>query len=206
MNIEQIKNEIEYGFSSLENVKKSVAIIGSARIKPNDKYYHLTEQITHKISELGFDILTGGGPGIMEAANKGAFLQGGKSIGLNITLPFEQTHNEYISPEYQLNFEHFFTRKLILTKFSNAFVVMPGGFGTLDELFEIITLMQTYKIKKSPIILVGTEFWDGLLDWFKTQLLKKGLILEENLNLFLLADTVEETINHIKTFYDKYAI
>lgn len=203
MNSEQIKNEIEYGFSSLENIKKSVAIIGSSRTTPCDKYYQLTENIAYKVSELGFNIITGGGPGIMEAGNKGAFLQGGKSIGLNIELPFEQTHNAFISPKYQLNFEHFFTRKLILTKFSDAFVVMPGGFGTLDEFFEIITLMQTHKIKKSPIILVGTEFWSGILDWFKTQLLEKGLISKENLELFILADTSDEVIAHIQSFYAK---
>lgn len=197
---EQIKQEIEYGFSKMQDLGRCVAILGSARIRPEHKYYKLTIEIAQKLSKLGYGIITGGGPGIMEAGNKGTMQHGGKSIGLNIELPFEQAHNEYISPEYQLNFQHFFTRKLIIVEYSSAYIVMPGGFGTLDELFDIITLMQTEKIAKAPIVLVGREFWSGLLEWLKNKLLPERLISQQNLDFLLLSDDAEETVKHIESF------
>ncbi|WP_373710223.1 TIGR00730 family Rossman fold protein, partial [Kaistella sp.] len=150
--------------------------------------------------------ITGGGPGIMEAGNKGARKGGGKSIGLNIDLPFEQHFNPYIDKGLSIDFDYFFIRKVIFVKYSQGFIVMPGGFGTLDELMEAITLIQTHKIGRFPIVLVGSEFWSGLLDWFKNTLLSNGMISEEDLSLYRVVDTAEDAVAHIKAFYDKYQV
>ena len=198
--------EIVSGYENMQKLGPCVSIFGSARLPRNSPYYLLAEEIAKKITDLGFGIITGGGPGIMEAANKGAKENGGKSIGLNIELPFEQSFNPYIDKQYSIEFDYFFVRKLMCVKYAQGFIIMPGGIGTLDELFEALTLIQTHKIGRFPIILVGSEFWKGLLDWMKNTLLEMKLISEDNFSLFRVVDTADEVVSHIKAFYDKYAI
>ncbi|MDR6460111.1 uncharacterized protein (TIGR00730 family) [Chryseobacterium vietnamense] len=202
----KVMAEFVDGYEKLAKIGPCVSIFGSARLKPENKYYEMAVDIAEKITRLGFGIITGGGPGIMEAGNKGAFNAKGKSIGLNIDLPFEQHFNPYINKSYSMNFDYFFVRKVMFVKYSQGFVVMPGGFGTLDELTEAMTLIQTNKIGKFPIVLVGSEFWGGLLDWFKTTLLKEGMIAEDDLDLYRVVDTADEAVAHIKAFYDKYSV
>ncbi|AFR35154.1 LOG family protein [Riemerella anatipestifer] len=202
----KVMAELVNGYESMVKLGPCVSIFGSARLKENDPYYQMTVDIAKKITELGFGVITGGGPGIMEAGNKGAFEANGKSIGLNIELPFEQHFNPYISKDYNITFDYFFVRKVMFVKYSQGFIVMPGGFGTLDELSEALTLIQTHKIGRFPIVLVGSKFWSGLLDWFKNTLLENKLISPEDLNLFRVVDTAEEAVAHIKAFYEKYAI
>ncbi|WP_284462888.1 TIGR00730 family Rossman fold protein [Chryseobacterium sp.] len=202
----KIMAEFVDGYEKLAKIGPCVSIFGSARLKPDNKYYEMAVEIAEKITKLGFGIITGGGPGIMEAGNKGAFNANGKSIGLNIDLPFEQHFNPYINKSYSMNFDYFFVRKVMFVKYSQGFVVMPGGFGTLDELTEAMTLIQTNKIGKFPIVLVGSEFWGGLLDWFKATLLKESMIAEDDLDLYRVADTADEAVAHIKAFYDKYSV
>ncbi len=202
----KIMGEIVSGYEKMQKLGPCVSIFGSARLPRNSLYYLLAEEIAKKITDLGFGIITGGGPGIMEAANKGAKENGGKSIGLNIELPFEQSSNPYIDKQYSIEFDYFFVRKLMCVKYAQGFIIMPGGIGTLDELFEALTLIQTHKIGRFPIILVGSEFWKGLLDWMKNTLLEMKLISEDNFSLFRVVDTADEAVSHIKAFYDKYAI
>ena len=202
----KIMGEIVSGYEKMQKLGPCVSIFGSARLPQNSQYYLLAEESAKKITHLGFGVITGGGPGIMEAANKGAKENGGKSIGLNIELPFEQSFNPYIDKQYSIEFDYFFVRKLMCVKYAQGFIIMPGGIGTLDELFEALTLIQTHKIGRFPIILVGSEFWKGLLDWMKNTLLKMKLISEDNFSLFRVVDTADEAISHIKAFYDKYAI
>ena len=202
----KIMAELVDGYEKMAKIGPCVSIFGSARLKEDDEYYKVAVEIAEKITEIGFGIITGGGPGIMEAGNRGARNAGGKSIGLNIELPFEQHFNPYIDKNFSLDFNYFFVRKVMFVKYSQGFIVMPGGFGTLDELSEAITLIQTQKIAKFPIVLVGTEFWSGLIDWFKNTLLKNGMISEEDLNLYRIVDTADEAAAHIKAFYDKYSI
>ena len=163
----KIMGEFVNGFEKMSLIGPCVSIFGSARTKQDAEYYELTVEIAKKIAEAGYGVITGGGPGIMEAGNKGADLAKGTSVGLNIDLPFEQHNNAYINPDKSIDFDYFFVRKVMFVKYSQGFVVMPGGFGTLDELFEAITLIQTHKIARFPIILVGSEYWGGLLDWIK---------------------------------------
>jgi uncharacterized protein (TIGR00730 family) len=198
----KIMGELVNGYEQLDAVGPCVSIFGSARTKPDSPYYTLGVEIAQSIAERGFGIITGGGPGIMEAGNKGAQLAQGVSVGLNIDLPFEQNTNAYIDKEHNLNFEYFFVRKVMFVKFSKAFIVLQGGVGTLDELFEAITLVQTYKIKKIPIILVKTDFWKGLIDWLKNTLLTQGMINEENLNLIQLVDTKEQVLELLEEYYN----
>lgn len=202
----KIMAEFVEGFETLARIGPCVSIFGSARTKADHAYYQLAEDIAYKLAMNGFGIITGGGPGIMEAGNKGARLAGGKSVGLNIDLPFEQRANEYIDMDKFINFDYFFIRKLMFTKYSQGFVVLPGGFGTMDELFEALTLIQTGKVARFPIVLVKTEFWEGLLAWIKSTMLQAGNIKEEDLNLFRLVDTAEEAAEHITNFYSKYSI
>ncbi|MFB9058153.1 TIGR00730 family Rossman fold protein [Mariniflexile ostreae] len=198
----KIMGEFVNGYEKLSKIGPCVSIFGSARTKPDNPYYLLAESIAKRIVESGYGIITGGGPGIMEAGNKGAHLGGGTSVGLNIDLPFEQHDNPYIDPDKSLDFDYFFVRKVMFVKYSQGFVVMPGGFGTLDELFEAITLIQTHKIEKFPIILVGTEFWEDLLSWIKKILLDKFVsISTEDLDLVHLVDTPEEVITILDNFY-----
>ena len=201
----KIMGEFVTGYEKLSRIGPCVSIFGSARTKPDNKYYQLAERIAQKIVDNGYGVITGGGPGIMEAGNKGAHLAGGTSVGLNIELPFEQHDNPYIDSDKNLDFDYFFVRKVMFVKYSQGFVVMPGGFGTLDEMFEAITLIQTNKIEKFPIILVGTEFWSGLFDWVRETLLAKfGNISEKDLDLINLVDTEDEVIEILDSFYDKY--
>lgn len=202
----KIMAEFVDGYEKLAKIGPCVSLFGSARLKETDKYYQVAVDIAEKITQIGFGIITGGGPGIMEAGNRGARKAGGKSIGLNIELPFEQHFNPYIDKHYSMDFNYFFVRKVMFVKYSQGFVVMPGGFGTLDELSEAMTLIQTQKIARFPIVLVGSEFWAGLLDWFRETLLKNGMIAEEDLNLYRVVDTADEAVAHIKAFYDKYSI
>jgi len=203
----KIMGEFVNGYEKLSRIGPCVTIFGSARTKPEDPYFILAEQIAKKITESGYGVITGGGPGIMEAGNKGAHLAGGISVGLNIDLPFEQHDNPYIDSDKNINFDYFFVRKVMFVKYSQGFVVMPGGFGTLDELFEAMTLIQTHKIDKFPIILVGSSFWGGLMDWIKTTLLKEhNNISEKDIDLFEIVDTEDEVIKILDKFYGKYEL
>ncbi len=202
----KIMGEFVSGYEKLSKIGPCVSIFGSARTKPDHKYYKLAEEVANQIVEHGYGVITGGGPGIMEAGNKGAHIAGGTSVGLNIELPFEQHDNPYIDSDKSLDFDYFFVRKVMFVKYSQGFVVMPGGFGTLDELFEAMTLIQTHKIEKFPIILVGTEFWEGLVDWIKNTLLEAGNISPKDLNLFHLVDTADDVINILNEFYKDYRL
>lgn len=201
----KIMGEFVNGFEKMSRIGPCVSIFGSARTKPEDKYYKLAENIAKRIVEAGYGVITGGGPGIMEAGNKGAHLAGGTSVGLNIELPFEQHDNPYIDSDKNMDFDYFFVRKVMFVKYAQGFVVMPGGFGTLDELFEAITLIQTNKIEKFPIIMVGSEFWDGVMDWIKATLVEKfGNVSATDLELIHLVDTEDEVIEILDSFYDEY--
>jgi len=191
------------GFETLIEVGPSISIFGSARTKPNDNYYKKTVEISSMISEMGFGIISGAGPGIMEAANKGAKLAKGKSIGLRINLPFEQFTNEYVDDEYLLKFDYFFVRKLMFQKYSQGFIVMPGGYGTLDELFNALTLIQTKKSKLFPIILVGKKHYGPLFDWIKDTLAENKLISPEDIDLINLVEDKEEVKQILSDFYEK---
>ncbi len=197
----KIMGEFVNGFERMGSIGPCISIFGSARTKEDNPYYELAVEISKSISEAGYGIITGGGPGIMEAGNRGAHLAGGTSVGLNIDLPFEQHDNPYIDNDKSLDFDYFFVRKVMFVKYSQGFVVMPGGFGTLDELFEAITLIQTHKIEKFPIILVGSTFWNGLFDWIKSTMLQFGNISPEDLNLIHIVDDKEEVVEIIDAFY-----
>ena len=198
----KIMGEFVNGFEKMSKIGPCVSIFGSARTKPDHKYYKLAENVAKKIVEAGYGVITGGGPGIMEAGNKGAHLAGGTSVGLNIELPFEEHDNPYSDHDKSLDFDYFFVRKVMFVKYSQGFVVMPGGFGTLDELFEAMTLIQTHKIGKFPIILVGTDFWEGLMDWVKKTLLDSfENISSKDLDLIHLVDTEDEVIAILDAFY-----
>jgi len=201
----KIMSEFVDGYERLSRIGPCVSIFGSARTKPDHKYYKLAEEIAFDLTQHGYGVITGGGPGIMEAGNKGAHRGKGVSVGLNIELPFEQHDNPFIDRGKSLDFDYFFVRKVMFVKYSQGFVVMPGGFGTLDEMFEAITLIQTKKIGAFPIILVGTDFWSGLIDWVKDTLLEKfGNISAKDLDLFSIVDTADEVIDVIDGFYKKY--
>nr|WP_321412792.1 TIGR00730 family Rossman fold protein [uncultured Allomuricauda sp.] len=197
----KIMGEFVNGFEKMSRIGPCVSIFGSARVREGHPYYDLAVKISKKIAEAGYGVITGGGPGIMEAGNKGASLAGGTSVGLNIDLPFEQHDNPYIDDDKSLDFDYFFVRKVMFVKYSQGFVVMPGGFGTLDEFFEALTLIQTHKIHTFPIILVGTEFWKGLLDWIKNTLVEAGNISPKDLDLIKLVDTEDEVVEIIDAFY-----
>ncbi|MDO5509834.1 MAG: TIGR00730 family Rossman fold protein [Weeksellaceae bacterium] len=202
----KIMGEFTRGFEGMSRLGPCVSIFGSARTQMDHRYYTLAEEISYGVTQLGFGIITGGGPGIMEAANKGARRAGGKSVGLGIELPFEAGNNEFIDHDLSHSFDYFFVRKVLLVKYAQAFIVLPGGFGTLDELFEALTLIQTNKIGRFPIVLVGKEYWGGLIDWLEKTLLQEGKISESDLKLYRLVDTAEEAVGHIQAFYDKYAV
>ncbi len=202
----KIMAEFVDGFDKLGKIGPCVSIFGSARTKPDNPYYQLAEEIAYKLTQDGYGIITGGGPGIMEAANKGAQKGKGKSVGLNIELPHEQSANPHIDMDKLITFDYFFVRKVMFMKYAQGFVVLPGGFGTMDELFEAITLIQTKKIARFPIILVGHKYWDGLMDWVKTTLLTEGMISETDLDLFKVVDSAEEAVKAINGFYSKYIL
>lgn len=203
----KVMAEFVEGFDKLALIGPCVSIFGSARTKPDNPYYKITEEIAAKLVRHGYGVITGGGPGIMEAGNKGAFEQGGKSVGLNIKLPFEQHSNIYIDPDKSINFDFFFVRKVMFVKYAQGFIVMPGGMGTLDELFEAITLIQTKKIARFPIVLVGRSYWQGLIDWITNVMLEQEHnISPEDMKLISLVDTPTEAVEVIDAFYAKYLL
>ncbi|MFP4041385.1 MAG: TIGR00730 family Rossman fold protein [Bacteroidales bacterium] len=203
----RILSEFVQGFNKLSKIGPCVSIFGSARTKPDNEYFKLAEEIAYKLTQFGYGVITGGGPGIMEAGNMGAKKGKGKSVGINIDLPFEQGANLFIDPDKLISFEHFFVRKVMFVKYAQGFIVLPGGFGTLDELFEAITLIQTEKIGKFPIILVGSKFWNGLVDWLKDVVLEEEHnISEEDLESFYVVDTADEAVEHINSFYSQYIL
>ena len=197
----QIMAEFVEGYERLAHIKPSVSIFGSARFKPDNIYYKLTEEIAYKLSDAGFTVVTGGGPGVMEAGNKGAYAGPSPSVGLNIQLPHEQSGNPY--QDIGITFRHFFSRKVMFVKYATAYVVLPGGFGTLDELAEILTLVQTGKSAKIPIILVGSEFWQGLVQWFKDTLVENGTISPDDMDLFSVVEQADEVVKAIFEYYEQ---
>ena len=203
----KIMSEFVEGFEKMSRIGPCVSVFGSARTNIENPYYKLAEEISFKLTREGYGVITGGGPGIMEAANKGAKAGGGKSVGLNIDLPFEQSSNPFIDNDKNINFDYFFVRKTMFLKYSQGFIAMPGGFGTLDELFEAITLVQTNKVAHFPIILVGKKYWEGLLNWIKeTMLYEEHNISEKDLNLFKIVETADEAVAIINEFYSKYLL
>ncbi|AXY77543.1 TIGR00730 family Rossman fold protein [Paraflavitalea soli] len=203
----KIMAEFVDGFEALAKIGPCISVFGSARTQPGHPYYELTVDVSRKLAEEGFGIISGGGPGIMEAANKGAQLGGSKSVGLNIELPFEQHANPYIDRNANLHFEYFFVRKVMFTKYSQGFVMMPGGFGTMDEFFEVATLIQTGKMSPVPLILVGSQYWGGLMDWMQeTMLQKSNNISAGDLELLKIVDTPEEVVEHVLQFYTKHPL
>jgi hypothetical protein len=194
----RIMAEFVEAIETLSKLKNAVTIFGSARIKPDDPYYQKAEKLAHRLAEKGFSVITGGGPGIMEAANKGAAEAGGKSVGMNIRLPFEQKPNIYAN--VSIDYKYFFIRKVMFVKYAVAYVIMPGGFGTMDELFEALTLIQTRRIKSFPVILMGSEYWKGLLDWMKKTMMRNGMILQEDLDFVEIIDDPDEVVKHIQKF------
>ena len=195
--------ELVDGFETLNKLGPCVSIFGSARTKPGAKYYELAVTMAERLVAEGFGIITGGGPGIMEAGNKGAHLAEGTSVGLNIDLPFEQSSNKYIDHDKDIDFRYFFVRKVMFVKYAQAFVLLPGGFGTMDELFESLTLIQTNKIERVPVILYGTEFWEGLVDWMKKIMLEKHKTISPgDLDLMTITDDIEVVISTINKFYE----
>jgi uncharacterized protein (TIGR00730 family) len=203
----KIMSEFVNGFEKMQQIGPCVSIFGSARTKPESKYYMLAEEIAFKLTQQGYGIITGGGPGIMEAANKGAKRGKGNSVGLNITLPFEQKPNEYIDRDKSIDFNYFFVRKTVFLKYSQGFIGMPGGFGTIDELFESLTLVQTNKIAEFPVVLVGKEYWSGLITWIEeTMLAKESNINVIDMDLFKIVDTADDAVKHIVDFYSKYLL
>mgnify|MGYP002012033080 FL=1 len=201
----KIMSEFVEGFERLAKIGPCVSIFGSARTSPENKYYKMAEELAFQLTKNKYGVITGGGPGIMEAGNKGAKRGGGKSVGLNIELPFEQVSNDYVDNDKRINFDYFFVRKVMFIKYAQGFIVLPGGFGTLDEMFEALTLIQTEKSGKFPVILVGKDFWSGLMEWIKTTLLKEEKnISPEDLDLIKIVDSPVEAVDHINDFYKKY--
>lgn len=203
----KIVSEFVEGFEKMAKIGPCVSIFGSARTKPDNKYYKQAEEIAFLLTGKGYGVITGGGPGIMEAANKGANKGAGKSVGLNIVLPFEQSANTFIDDDKLINFDYFFVRKVMFVKYAQGFIVLPGGVGTLDELFEAITLIQTEKIGRFPIVLVGKKYWEGLIDWIKATMLEKEKNLStKDLNLFKIVDKPRQAVEIIDKFYNKYTL
>jgi len=194
----RIMSEFVEAIEELSDIGRAVTIFGSARTTPGNKYYQKAEHLARLLAQKGFSVITGGGPGIMEAANKGAAEAGGTSVGMNIRLPFEQTPNEYAN--VKLYYKYFFIRKVMFVKFAMAYVIMPGGFGTMDEFFEALTLIQMKRIKSFPIILMGSEYWKGLLDWLKSTMLVQGMIVPEDMELIRIIDEPEEVVEYIRKF------
>jgi len=202
----KIMAEFVTGYEKMSSIGPSISVFGSARTKENQEFYQKAVKISRLLGERGYGVITGGGPGIMEAGNKGAQEGGGQSVGLNIHLPFEQHNNPYIDEESNLSFDYFFVRKVVFVKYSQGFVVLPGGFGTLDELFEALTLIQTHKIKKKPVVFIGTEYWGGLIEWIQNTMLKEGNISPEDLSLFKVLDDEEEAVKYIDDFFKTHSL
>ncbi len=202
----KIMAEIVEGFEKMGRIGPCVTIFGSARTSASHTYYKLAEEIAYMLTKKGFGIISGGGPGIMEAANKGAHFGGGKSVGLNIDLAFEQGSNPFIDPDKLMHFDYFFVRKVMFMKYSQGYIVLPGGFGTLDELFEAITLIQTHKAVRFPIVMVSKEYWQGLFEWINEKMLREKNISLADLDIISLVDTAEEAVHTIEEYYNKYAL
>jgi uncharacterized protein (TIGR00730 family) len=203
----KIMSEFVEGYERMAKIGPCVSVFGSARTKEDNPYYQVAIEVGEKLAKAGFGVITGGGPGIMQAANQGAKQGGGKSVGLNIDLPFEQNYNPYIDREHNLEFNYFFVRKVIFVKYSQGFVILPGGFGTLDELFEAITLIQTKKINNRPVVLIGHDYWDGLVDWVtRVMLEKEHNISEGDLKYLKVVDTAEEAVKYIEDFYKTHEL
>lgn len=203
----KIMSEFVEGYERMAKIGPCISIFGSARTKPDNKYYQIGVEVAELLAEAGYGVITGGGPGIMEAGNKGAQQGGGKSVGLNIDLPFEQNHNPYIDQEHNLEFDYFFVRKVVFVKYAQGFVILPGGFGTMDELFEALTLIQTKKINKRPVVLIGKDYWSGLVEWLKAAMLDmESNIAEKDLDLFALVDTADEAFQYIEDFYKSHEL
>ncbi len=203
----KIMSEFVEGYERMAKIGPCVSVFGSARTKPENKYYQLGVEVSELLAKGGYGVITGGGPGIMEAGNKGAQQGGGKSVGLNIDLPFEQNHNPYIDQEHNLEFDYFFVRKVVFVKYAQGFVILPGGFGTLDELFEALTLIQTKKINERPVVLIGSEYWKGLFDWIEEAMLHtEQNISPKDMELFKIVDTAEEAYKYIDDFYKSHAL
>lgn len=200
----RIIGELVEGFDKLSNLGPAVSFYGSARLRSEDKYYKQTEEIAYRLGKLGFAIISGGGPGVMEAANKGALRAETQSIGLNIELPQEQKCNDYTTKS--ITFRHFYARKLMLVKYATAFIIMPGGLGTLDELAEVLTLIQTHKIKPFPVVLFGSTYWKGFLDWLRGTVIDKNFVSEEDFNLLRICDEIETTVDIVQEWYIKQHI
>jgi uncharacterized protein (TIGR00730 family) len=200
----RIIGELVEGFDTLTGIEPAVTFYGSARLKEGDKLYTQTEEIAYRLGQLGFSIITGGGPGAMEAANKGALRAGVESVGLNIELPHEQAGNDYTTKS--IVFHHFFARKVMLVKYATAFVFIPGGLGTLDELTEVLTLMQTLKIKPFPVIIFNSQYWKGFLDWLENTVLGKGCIAEKDLDLLIVCDKPEEVVEAVQGWYTEHKL
>lgn len=202
----RIMSEFVEGFEKMARIGPCVSVFGSARTKSSNKYYKLAEEIAFKLTHAGYGVISGGGPGIMEAANRGAKAGGGKSVGLNIELPFEQKPNSYIDNDKLISFKYFFVRKVMFLKYSQGFVALPGGFGTMDELSEALTLIQTDKVAKFPIVLVGSDYWKGIVDWLQHVALEEKNISPADMELFSVADTADEVVDVINKFYSKYML
>lgn len=203
----KIMSEFVEGYERMAKIGPCISVFGSARTKPDNKFYKLATEVSHKLAKAGYGVITGGGPGVMEAGNKGAQEGGGKSVGLNIDLPFEQNHNPYIDQEHNLEFDYFFVRKVVFVKYSQGFVVLPGGFGTMDEMFEALTLIQTKKINRRPVVLIGKDYWQGLFEWIeKTMLHEEHNISEPDLNLYKIVDTADEAVKYIEDFYKSHEL
>ncbi|HPD58368.1 MAG TPA: TIGR00730 family Rossman fold protein [Smithellaceae bacterium] len=194
----RIMAEFVESIEALSKIRNAVTIFGSARLKPEDEYYQMAESLGRILAQNGFSVITGGGPGIMEAANKGAAEAGGKSVGMNIRLPFEQKPNPYAN--LQIEYKYFFIRKVMFVKYALAYVILPGGYGTMDELFEALTLIQTKRVKSFPLILMGSEYWQGLLDWLKNSMLHKDMILPADFEMIQIIDDPEQVVRHIKKY------
>lgn len=197
----RILSEFVDGFETMTNIGPSVSIFGSARVQPDNPYYQLATEVSKKISEKGFGIITGGGPGIMEAGNKGAQEAKGRSCGINVNLPFEEESNPYIDPKYRLRFRYFFVRKVLFVRYAQAFVFLPGGFGTMDELFEALTLIQTKKIRQFPIFLIGASYWEGLIRWLKEYPLKESYLTLQDLDYLTITDDTTFVAEEIEKHY-----
>lgn len=194
----RIMAEFVDSIESLSKIRNAVSIFGSARLKPENKYYQMAETLGRILAQNGFSVITGGGPGIMEAANKGAAEAGGKSVGMNIRLPFEQKPNPYAN--LQIDYKYFFIRKVMFVKYALAYVILPGGYGTMDEFFEALTLIQTKRVKSFPVILMGSEYWQGLMDWLKNSMVRNGMILPFDYEMIQVIDDPEEAVRHIKKY------
>jgi len=200
----RIIGELVEGFDELAGIEPAVTVYGSARLSPEDELYAQTEEIANRLGQVGFTIISGGGPGVMEAANKGALKAGAKSVGLNIDLPEEQVCNPYTTKS--ITFNHFFVRKVMLVKYATAFIIMPGGLGTLDELTEVLTLIQTHKIRPFPVLLFNGQYWKGFLDWLKNSVLVREFISESDLDLLRVYDRVDEIVESVQRWYSKQEI